>query len=548
LRKQWGFKGFIVTDCGAVDDFFKKETHQVVVTAEEAAALAIKSGVDLECGNIFNAIDLAIDKKLLTEAELDVALKRLFTARFKLGLFDEKSKNAYNAIPYSVVECKKNQQLALEVAKKSIVLLKNEHHALPLHKNIKTLAVIGPNANDDETVLANYHGFSSNTVTPLQGIKNKVPNTNVLYARGCSFAEGLPVLDVIPAAHFFTTLSKTTRGLKASYFNNEAFSGEPIITRIDSSINFNWIEKLPSNQLNPFNFSVVWEGYFDAPETGEYTLDIYGSTAFELFVNDKKVFDYKSQHEPGHQYARLKFNKNDANLIKIKYKNTGSNPLIKFNWQLPSLKLEAEALQIAKKADAVVLCMGLSPRIEGEEMNIKLDGFEGGDRVKLALPVVQQNLIKSIVALGKPVVLVLLNGSAVAINWEKENVPAIVESWYGGQAAGTAIADVLFGDYNPSGKLPVTFYSSESDLPAFDDYNMKGRTYRYFKGKPLFPFGFGLSYTTFHYSNLSINKQKVGGKYVYKVGVSIKNTGKFDGEEIVQLYIKSKENKSIFLH
>ncbi len=544
LRKQWGFKGFIVTDCGAVDDFYKKETHQVVATPEEASALAIKAGVDLECGDIFNAIDKAIEKKLITEAELDVALKRLFTARFKLGLFDEKSKLPFNQIPFSVVESAANQQLALEAAKKSIVLLKNEKNALPLGKGLKTLAIIGPNADDEETILANYHGFSSHTVTPLKGITKKLPNTKILYAKGCAHADGLPTYEIIPSTFLFADAGQKSQGLKATYYSNLQFKGEPVLSKIDTLIHFNWIEKLPAAKLNPFGFSVVWEGFITAPTSGNYTLDVFGSNDVELYLNNKKLLELHNTHEPNHSYANIELKKNELQQIKVKYVNRGSNPLITLNWQRPDWNLLDEAMEVAKKADAVVLCMGLSPRIEGEEMKIKLDGFDGGDRVKLALPQVQQNLIKNIAALGKPVVLVLLNGSAVAINWEKDNLPAILESFYGGQAAGTAIADVLFGDYNPSGKLPVTFYRSESDLPAFDDYNMQGRTYRYFTGKPLFPFGFGLSYTKFEFSKIAVQKKQVGNKSVYAVEANIKNIGNFDGEEVAQLYIKSKESKT----
>jgi len=544
LRKQWGFKGFIVTDCGAVDDFYKKGTHQVVATAEEASAMAIKAGVDLECGDIFNALDKAIQKKLITEAELDVALKRLFTARFKLGLFDDKSKLPYNQIPYSVVESAANQKLALEAAKKSIVLLKNEKNALPMSKNLKTLAIIGPNADDEETILANYHGFSSHIITPLKGITQKLPHAKILYAKGCAHADGLPTYEIIPASFLFADAGQKSKGLKATYYGNQEFKGEPVLKRIDTQVHFNWIEKLPLDNIDPLGFSVVWEGFIAAPTSGKYTFDVFGSNDAELYLNNKKLLELHNSHEPSHSYASIELKKGELQPIKIKYINRGNNRVVNLNWQRPDWNLFEEALAVAKKADAVVLCMGLSPRIEGEEMKIKLDGFDGGDRVKLALPQVQQNLIKNIAALGKPVVLVLLNGSAVAINWEKDNLPAILESFYGGQAAGAAIADVLFGDYNPSGKLPLTFYHSESDLPAFEDYNMQGRTYRYFTGKPLFPFGFGLSYTKFAYSNIAIHKKQVGNNSVYAVEANIKNIGNLDGEEVAQLYIKSKENNT----
>ncbi len=542
LRNKWGFKGFIVTDCWAVDDFYKKGDHEVVHTAEEATALAIKSGVDLECGNAFNAIDKAIEQHLVTEAELDVALKRLFTARFKLGFFDDVSSLSFTKIPYSVVESESHKELSLQAAKKSIVLLKNNNQLLPLNKSIKTLAVIGPNANEEEVMLANYNGFPSHVITPLEGIKKKIPYAKVLYAVGTAVAEGLPVLKVIGENYLFTTSDATVHGLIGNYYNNKNFKGKSVVTRNDKEINFNWIENVPDAKLNQFEYSVEWNGYLKAPQDGEYKLDVYGCNKFELFLDDKKLFDFSSEHEPQHRNFSVKLTKDKANKIRLRFVNSGSTPLVKLNWQEPNQNLEKEAIEVASKADAVVMVMGLTPRIEGEEMDIKLDGFDGGDRTKLQLPVVQQSLIQKIHALGKPVVLVLVNGSAVAVNWEKENIPAILESWYGGEQSGKAIADVLFGDYNPSGRLPVTFYTSENDIPAFDNYDMSGRTYRYFKGKPLFPFGYGLSYTTFSYSNLKV-PQRIQKEQPLMVCVDVTNTGKKDGEEVAELYL-SATNKT----
>jgi len=544
LRNQWGFKGFIVTDCWAVDDFFRKGDHEVVATPEEATAMAIKSGVDLECGNVFNAIDKAIEKKLITEAELDVAIKRLFTARFKLGFFDDPSKLRFNQIPYSVVESEEHKKIALDAARKSIVLLKNSNNVLPLSKSIKTLAVIGPNADDEEVMLGNYNGFPSHVITPLEGIRKKLPNTKILYAKGSGLAEGLPVLEVLGQDNLYTTANGKVKGLSASYFNNKTFTGSATLSRVDNKIDFNWIENIPDAKLNPFGFSVIWDGYLKVQEDGNYIFDIYASSSYELYIDNNIVLKFSSEHEPVHKNSSVQLQKNKAYKIKIKYINFGSNPIIKLNWQPPYLHLENEAIRMASKADAVVMFMGLSPRIEGEEMNIKLDGFDGGDRTKLQLPLIQLELIKKIKSLGKPIVLVLVNGSAVAINWEKENIPSILESWYGGEAAGTAIADVLFGDYNPSGRLPVTFYTSEKDIPAFDNYDMQGRTYRYFKGKPLFEFGYGLSYTTFKYSNLKVADKFVADKPLF-VSVDITNSGKSDGEEVVQLYLKNNDTSTI---
>lgn len=537
LRNQWGFKGFIVTDCGAVNDFFTKGAHEVVPTPEEASAMAIKAGVDLECGDVFNALDKAVAQKLVTEADLDVAIKRLFTARFRLGFFDKPADVLYTKIPYSVIESDAHKQLSLEAAKKSIVLLKNSNNILPLKKTIKTLAVIGPNANNEEVMLANYNGFPSHTVTPLEGIRRKLPATKVLYAKGSAHADGVAALDLIPAEYFFQDAKGEKPGLQAKYYVDSNLREQPVLSRVDRDIDFNWIGNVPHPKIDEENFSATWSGYLKSPVTGKVVLDIFGSSQFEMIMDGKSLFRFSSEYSAGSNNQEVMLKKGELHQIVIKYYNNGPSPQLRLSWQLP-VNLQKEALAIAAKADAVILCMGLSPRVEGEEMRIKTEGFDGGDRTMLKLPAVQENLIKAVVALGKPVVLVLLNGSALAVNWEQQNMPAILETWYGGQEGGNAVADVLFGDYNPSGRLPVTFYKTEKDLPSFEDYNMKGRTYRYFQGKPLYNFGFGLSYTNFTYTNFKI-KDSYAVNTPVTVTVDVQNTGEKDGEEVVQLYLKN---------
>jgi beta-glucosidase len=396
LRTEWGFDGYVVSDCGAIADIYKG--HKVVATPEEASAMAVKAGTDLECSTVYRNLKAALEKNLIKEEEINIAVRRLFVARFRLGMFDPPEMVKYAQIPFSVLDCQKNKELAKETALKSMVLLKNDNNTLPLKKNLKTIAVIGPNSDQTFVLLGNYNGTPSDPVTPLRGIKEKLAGTTeVIYAQGCNWVEGM-------------------------------------------------------------------------------------------------------------------------------------------QGQKPASELKAEALEAAKKADVIIMCMGITPRLEGEEMRVTVDGFKGGDRTRIDLPDTQQELIKAIHSLGKPVVLVLLNGSALAINWEKENIPAILEAWYPGQAAGSAIADILFGDYNPAGRLPVTFYKSVNDLPAFEDYNMKNRTYRYFTGDPLFPFGYGLSYTTFSYSKMNVASEAKIGDSV-KVTVNVRNTGKRAGDEVVQLYL-----------
>jgi len=392
LRGEWGFSGYIVSDCGAINDI--SERHKVAPTAAAAAALAVKAGTDLECGRVYANLVDAVNQGLITEQAIDSAVKRLFLARFRLGMFDAPERVRWAQIPISVLDQPAHRALARQVARESIVLLKNAGSLLPLHKALGTIAVIGPNADDWRMLLGNYEGQPADPITPLRGIREAVSgNTRVLYARGSDLTA-------------------------------------------------------------------------------------------------------------------------------------------------PAESLEAEAVRVAEQADAVVLCLGLTARLEGEEMPVEVEGFRGGDRTRIDLPAAQERLLERIVAVGKPTVLVLMSGSAVAVNWAQEHVPAIVEAWYGGQAAGSALADVLFGDYSPGGRLPVTFYKSVDDLPRFDDYRMAGRTYRFFKGTPLYPFGYGLSYTTFTYNNLRTNTAKLRAGDTVVVRVDVTNTGQRAGDEVAQLYVR----------
>lgn len=550
LRRQWGFNGFIVTDCGAVNDFYAKGTHEVVGTPEEAAAMAIKAGVDLECGNVLMALDKAVAKKMITEAELDVALKRLFTARFKLGFFDAPAVVPYSNIAYTVVESEAHKALALQAARKSIVLLKNKGNVLPLHKDIRTLAIIGPNADDGNTMLANYHGFPSHVVTPLEGLKNRLPGTRILYAKGCRHAAEVPELEVIPGEFLYTNADATIHGLTAAYYTSEEGNGTPALQQTDKNVDFYWINTLPAKGFDRENFSARWTGYLKAPVSGTYNIGLNAYNECNLYINDQLLTRVSNTHEPTEAYKGIELKAGEMYHLRIEYRSSKSAPLVQLKWQRPDEELEPAAITACRQADAVVMCMGLSPQLEGEEMDLAVDGFYKGDRTKLKLPDVQSQLIKKIQALGKPVILVLVNGSAVAVNWEQDNIPAIAEAWYGGQEAGNAIADVLTGKYNPSGRLPVTFYTSEEQLPAFDNYDMQGRTYRYFQKKPLYEFGYGLSYTTFAYSQLTVKDAYVTGEKV-TVTALIKNAGARDGEEVVQLYLsnpdplKNKERYSL---
>ena len=400
LRDEWGFQGYVVSDCGAINDIY--QGHKVVVTAPEAAALGVRTGTDLECGGVYGSLVTAVEQGLVAESQIDTTVTRLFTARFRLGMFDAPEHVRWAQLPYRVLDQASHRELARQVARESMVLLKNQGDVLPLRKDIRTLAVIGPNADQPTVLLGNYNGTPADPITPLRGIREAVSRkTRVLYARGTNLAD-------------------------------------------------------------------------------------------EVLERDSTTSDV----------------------------------------------LEAAAEKLARSADAVILVLGLTNQLEGEEMRVQVDGFRGGDRTRLDLPASQERLLERIVATGKPTVLVLLNGSALAVNWAQEHVPAIVEAWYPGQAGGAAIADVLFGDYNPAGRLPVTFYRTVADLPAFDDYAMKGRTYRFFDGPPLYPFGHGLSYSTFAYDSLRTTADTLVADGNVTVRVNVTNTGHRAGDEVVQLYVQ----------
>ena len=562
LRKQWGFQGYVVSDCGAIGDIYKN--HEFVRSPEEGVSRAIKAGTDLNCGVEYVNVLTAVRMGLLTESEIDRSLRRLVLARFRLGMFDPPEMVKYARIPYQENDSPAHRQLALEAARKSIVLLKNEKRTLPLAKNLKKLAVIGPHADDPEVLLANYNGIPSEPVTPLEGIRRKLGKAaRVLYARGSELAANIPRFEVIPASALFTTNGPHRRnGLTGEYFNSGNFDGrlhrpreltvpssgqyvgqipsnpQPLFTRIDREVNFNWWDGAPRDDMNDDDFGVRWSGYLSAPASGSYQLGAEAMNAFELYFDGKPLVRSASIHGRAMSYAPAQLEAGKLYPIRIDFHEFVNDASIRLVWSRPEAGLQEQALAAARRADAVVMFLGLSARLEGEEMPVKVEGFQGGDRVQIGLPHVQEELMTKVAALGKPVVLVLLNGSALAVNWARDHVPAIIEAWYPGQAGGAAIADVLFGDYNPAGRLPVTFYKSPEQLPPFTDYSIKGRTYRYFDGEPLFPFGFGLSYTTFTYRNLKIPAKANAGEAV-RVSVEVENTGKMAGEEVAQLYIKA---------
>jgi beta-glucosidase len=561
LRKQWGFRGYVVSDCGAVGDIFRG--HNVADSMAAAAARAVKAGTDLDCGTEYRALIPALEQKLITEAEIDGAVRRLLTARFRLGMFDPPERVAYARIPYTAVDSEKHQALALEAAHKSIVLLKNEGGLLPLKKTIKTLAVIGPNADNIEVLLGNYNGEPTAPITPLAGLRAKLGGrTKILYAQGGELAEGMPAMETVPASALFTTDGADRRsGVQGEYFNTASFNGQvyhapgkapaaaepdarPLFVRVDAAIDFKWRDGAPRADMDDDNFGVRWVGFLAPPVSGKYRLGGVGMNAFEIYLNGKQLLRANNTHERAYAYETVEMEAGKLYTIRVDFHEMVNDADMRLVWAVPGRDLETAALDAVRQAEAVVMFLGLSPRLEGEEMKVPVAGFQGGDRVDLGLPAAQQALLEKVAALGKPVVLVLLNGSALAVKWARDHVPGLLEAWYPGQAGGAAIADVLFGDYNPAGRLPVTFYESADQLPGFDDYSMKGRTYRYFQGQPLFAFGYGLSYTSFGYSRLDC-PERAPANHDVPVSVEVRNTGKVAGEEVVQVYVKHDGVRSL---
>jgi beta-glucosidase len=536
LRNEWGFKGYIVSDCWAVSDFWKFQNFSK--DAAESAAAAVKAGTDLECGVDYKNLMEAVKRGLITEADINVAVKRIYTARFKLGMFDPDNMVPYAQIPFFVNCSDYNNGLSRIAAQKSIVLLKN-NNMLPLKKDIKTLAVIGPNADNFESLVGNYNGIAKENVTVLKGIKNKLtPETKIIYAEGSDLADGVHNLTVIPSRYLQAPDGR--QGALGEYFNNRDMKGEPVFTRLDDNINFYWEHQSPRYDLPDDDFGVRWTTYLVPPETGSYAIGSWGSSGYEILLDGKQIIAERNEHHAFHKESQVNLEAGNKYKIEVLYKNYAGDADMKLLWAQPRTDMLKKAVAAANEADAVVLVLGLSQRLEGEEMPIKIDGFSGGDRTSLNLPAVQEKLFEAVAATGKPVVVVLTSGGAVSVNREQDKAAAVILAGYGGQQGGNAVADVLFGDYNPGGRLPVTYYKSIDQIPAFENYDMKGKTYRFFAQEPLYPFGYGLSYTTFTYTNLILPEKVVAGEKV-NVKVTVTNSGKVAGDEVIQLYVSDEK-------
>jgi len=542
LHKQWKFTGYVTSDCWAIDDFFKY--HKTHKDATAAAVDAVMHGTDVECGtSVYYTLLDAVKKGLILENQLDVSLKRLFTIRFKLGMFDPPALVKYAQVKEDVLEAPAHKAHALKMAQQSIILLKNENSTLPLSKKLKKIAIIGPNADNAISVLGNYNGTPSEIVTVVKGIKNKLGNNvEVQYEKAINFTNDT-LLQYKDMNNFYKYEGKP--GIKAEYFSNEKLEGNPVVTQIENSIDHFWSEGVaPFPNMSATNYSARYTTYITAEKDETMNFEMEANDGFKVLVNDSLIIDVWEKNRWGSKHFNLTVQKGVTYKIVVAFRQGGGNASVKLQAGNYKKTDFAALVNRIKDADAIIFAGGISPQLEGEEMPVNAVGFNGGDRTSIMLPKAQTELMKALKQTGKPVVFVMMTGSALAIPWEAENVPAIVNAWYGGQSAGTAIADVLFGDYNPAGRLPITFYKSDNDLAAFSDYSMKGRTYRYFKGDALYPFGYGLSYSNFNYSQLSLPSiVKAGNKIPFTVKLT--NTGKIAGEEVLQVYVSNK-NKNIY--
>jgi beta-glucosidase len=537
LRNQWKFSGYVTSDCWAIDDFFKN--HKTHPDAESASADAVMHGTDIDCGTAaYKALVQAVKNGKISEKQIDVSVKRLFMIRFRLGMFDPASMVKWAQTPASVIESSEHKAHSLKMAQQSIVLLKNEANTLPLRKTIKKIAVLGPNADNPIAVLGNYNGTPSEVVTALQGIKNKLGSgVEVVYEKAANFTNDT-LLAYINLSSQYAFEGKP--GFKAEYFGNKELSGSPIQVSQEPVVDHFWQEgETVTGTQKAYNFSVRYTTNFTPTTTGIINFEVEGDDGYRFLVDDKTVLDAWNRNRWGARTYKLNVESGKTYKLVLEYYQAEGKASVRLrtgNYQKTDFTALANRL---KDADAIVFVGGISPQLEGEEMQVNYPGFNGGDRTSILLPAVQTELMKALQATGKPVVFVMMTGSAVAIPWEAEHMPAIVNAWYGGQSAGTAIADVLFGDYNPAGRLPVTFYKGDSDLPDFNDYTMANRTYRYFKGQPLWGFGYGLSYTNFTYSPLKMPATTGSGKNI-TISTTVTNTGKMDGEEVVQLYVSGE--------
>ena len=533
LRDEWGFQYLVVSDCGAVSDFY--ESHKSSSSPLHASAKATIAGTDVECGYgyAYRSIPEAVKRGFITEAEVDKHVIRLLEGRFDLGEMDDPSLVEWSKIPYSAMSTKASANLSLEMARQTIVLLQNKNSILPLNKKEK-IAVIGPNADNTPMMWGNYNGTPNHTVTILDGIKAKTKK--LFYAAGCDLTYD-KVMECLMASQ---CSFEGKKGMKGTFWNNRRMEGKPVTTQYYTAplavTTFGMHNFAPGVQLE--DFSAKYETVFTPKESGEYVVNVDACGHFELYIDGVQKFRHHIWRTTPNRVA-IQAEKGKSYNIEVRFSHIHTyNANLAINIAKEHPIDYQETIAQLKGIDKVIFVGGIASSLEGEEMPVDIEGFKGGDRTNIELPKVQREFLKALKDAGKKVIFVNCSGSCIALQPETETCDAILQAWYPGQEGGTAVADVLFGDYNPSGKLPVTFYKNSSQLPDYEDYSMKGRTYRYFDDA-LFPFGYGLSYTTFEIRNEKLEMKNDGGGIVT---VEVTNTGKKDGTEIVQLYIRNLQD------
>ena len=567
LRKAWGFQGFVVSDCAAIMDVTNGHHNAPDIT--HAAAISLEAGTDLSCSIWapgFDTLADAVKQKLVSEDLVTQAAERLYTFRFKLGLFDPQGTNPLDNLPFSANDSAANRSVAEKAAEEAIVLLKNDG-TVPLKKAPSSIAVVGPEADLIFALEGNYNGIPHHPVEPVDGIAAQFPGSQIRYAQGSTLADGAKV--PVPRTAF-------GNGLKTEFFATPDWTGRPVATATDHDIQAEWGDSLPVPEVHTHVYSVRWSGTLSVPAAGHYTFSVEPADAFPYSPKDsfrlildgkvlgegalRKALDLSAmgnfKSAPGASpsappimnggtpvIVSVDFADTNPHEFKLEYSHSGdqSGGGLYLKWAAPAQAQLDEAVAAAKQSDIVVAFVGLSPQLEGEEMPIKIDGFAGGDRTKIILPAAQQNLLEAVAATGKPVVVVLMSGSAVALPWAHEHAAAILEAWYPGVEGGTAIARTIAGLNNPAGRLPVTFYNSVDDLPAFTEYSMKNRTYRYYTGKPEWGFGYGLSYSTFTYSPVTLSSNKLQAGEPLTATVSVTNSSQIAGDEVVEAYLKAPQ-------
>lgn len=534
LRDLWNFNGIVVSDCWAINDFFAKlgRGHNRYASDTLSGAAAVVSGTDLECGSVYKTLTEAVEKGFITEERINTSVKRLLTARFQLGLMDDDKLVDWTRISIDTVNCKTHQNLALEMAQKSMVLLQNRNNILPISKNAK-VAVVGPNADNPTMQWGNYNGFPSRTISILEGIQSKC--ADVTYIKGCELLVNEQFVSL-----YNDCKSENGIGFSAKYWDNADMQGEPVATAnyenppfLNSGGGTVFAPNVPLTE-----FSGKFESTFTATATNEVEISITADDGYKLIIDGAEVAAAQHVHGEASTTYKMKAIAGKSYKIEIDYIQHQNNASLRFTVGYKKSTSPAELVAGVKNCDVVVFVGGISPRLEGEEMRVDYEGFAGGDRTNIELPAVQRQMIAALAKAGKKVVLVNCSGSAMGLVSESEKCEAILQAWYPGESGGQAVADVLFGDYNPAGRLPVTFYKSVNQLPSFDDYGFAGRTYMYMTQEPLFPFGFGLSYTTFDYAKAELQKTTIKKGESAKLSLTICNTGKMSGDEVAQVYIK----------